>query len=137
MVKIRLTRTGKKKQAHYRVIVIQDRDKRDGKAIEYLGYYNPRTKPSTFEVDKERVKYWLSVGAQPTDTVARFLEKQGLYKVPDKKKFNKKPGKKKRAKAKEAKKDPKKDKKPETKKSEAAVKESQEESKPKETKKKS
>jgi small subunit ribosomal protein S16 len=105
MVKIRLTRIGKKGEAHYRIIAVKAREKRDTKAIEQLGFYNPGTNPSTFEVDKDRIKYWLSVGAQPTYTVARLLEKAGLYKS-FKKKFNKKAGKKKKdqAAAKEAKK---------------------------------
>lgn len=104
MVKLRLTRTGRKGEPHYRVIAIQAREKRESKAIEFLGYYNPRTNPSTFEVEEDRVKYWLSVGAQPTETVARLLARQGLYKV-EEKKFNKKPGKKaqERAEAKAAK----------------------------------
>jgi len=95
MVKIRLTRIGKKGEAHYRVIAVKAREKRDTKAIEQLGFYNPGTDPSTFEVDKDRIKYWLSVGAQPTYTVARLLEKAGLYKA-FKKKFNKAAGKKKK-----------------------------------------
>ncbi len=85
MVKIRLTRTGKKGEPHYRIVAIQSKEKRESRAIEYLGFYNPLTKPSTFQVDKKRVEYWLSVGAQPTETVARFLAKEGLYKVPAKK----------------------------------------------------
>ncbi len=93
MVKIRLTRTGKKGEPHYRVIVINTREKRESKAIEYLGYYNPRSNPSKFEVDVERIKYWLSVGAQPTETVARFLSKQKLFNKIEKK-YSKKPGKK-------------------------------------------
>lgn len=96
MVKIRLTRIGKKGEAHYRVIAVRAREKRETKAIEELGFYNPRTNPSTFEVNKDRVKYWLSVGAQPTYTVAILLEKAGLYKV-FKKKFHNKPGKKSQA----------------------------------------
>lgn len=98
MVKIRLTRTGKRNEPHYRVVAIKAREKRDSKAIEYLGYYNPRTQPSTFEVEEDRIKYWLSVGAQPTDTVARLLAKKGLYEMP-KREFKKKPGKKKQEKA--------------------------------------
>ncbi|MBN1331623.1 30S ribosomal protein S16 [Candidatus Dojkabacteria bacterium] len=98
MVKIRLTRLGRKNAPFYRVIAIQTREKRDSRAIEQLGTYDPTQNPSEFKVDKDRVKYWLGVGAQPTDTVARFLAKEGLYKV-EKKKFTKKPGKKKLEKA--------------------------------------
>lgn len=100
MVKIRLTRVGKKGAASYRVIAINSREKRDSKAIEYLGFYNPRSKPSTFEVNPERIKYWFSVGAVPTQTVAFLLAKKGLYKIETKQKFSKKPGKKKTERAK-------------------------------------
>jgi len=101
MVKIRLSRVGKKGESHYRVIAIRAREKLNGKAIEFLGFYNPRTNPSTFEIKKDRIKYWLSVGAQPTYTIARLLEKEGLYKG-KKKKFSNKPGRKKQEKLKEA-----------------------------------
>lgn len=103
MVKIRLARFGKKGEPHYRLVAIQAREKRESKAIEYLGYYNPRTKPSTVDIKKERVEYWLSVGAQPTETVAYLLSKEGLYKIEQKKKYSKKPGKKKTERAKQAK----------------------------------
>ncbi len=93
MVKLRLARFGKKHKPSYRLIAIEARTKRNGKAIEYLGYYNPMTNPSTFTYDKERVKYWLSKGAQPTDTVRSYLAKDKLVE-PLKKKFHKKPGKK-------------------------------------------
>lgn len=98
MVKIRLTRLGRKHKPFYRVIAIQAREKRDSRAIEYLGTYDPMKSPSEFIVDKDRVKYWIGTGAQPTDTVARLLAKEGLYKV-EKKKFTKKPGKKSRERA--------------------------------------
>lgn len=93
MVKIRLTRTGKTHQPTYRLIATQNRTKRDGEALEYLGFYNPRTNPSTFTFDKERVEYWLKVGAQPTETVAYLLGKEGVIKVA-KKKYTKQPGRK-------------------------------------------
>lgn len=119
MVKIRLTRTGKKGEAHYRIIAINAREKRESRAIEFLGYYNPRTNPSTYELNKERIKYWLSVGAQPTYTVSRLLDKEGLYKAV-KKKFTKKAGRKKqeREKSDEAEKGKKEEKKAEIKKEE-------------------
>jgi len=93
MVKIRLTRTGKKHAPHYRIIAIQARTKRDGEALEYLGYYNPRTNPSTVELKKDRIEYWISNGAQPTDTVKRLLVNADILKK-DKstRKFNTKPG---------------------------------------------
>ena len=77
-VRIRLRRTGAKKQASYRVVVADVRSPRDGRFIENIGHYNPRTDPATFEIDDERARYWLSQGAQPSDAVARLLEKKGL-----------------------------------------------------------
>jgi small subunit ribosomal protein S16 len=78
MVKIRLRRTGAKKQPHYRVVVADQRSPRDGKFIEAIGHYNPRTEPPTVEIDAERALYWLSVGAQPSEAVRRMLDKTGL-----------------------------------------------------------
>lgn len=53
---------------------------RDGRTVEEIGYYNPRNKPSTFNIDKERAQYWLEKGAQPSDTVAQYFVKEGLLK---------------------------------------------------------
>ncbi len=78
MVKIRLRRTGAKKQPHYRVVVTDSRSPRDGKFIENIGHYNPRTEPPTVEIDAERALYWLSVGAQPSEAVKRMLDKMGV-----------------------------------------------------------
>jgi small subunit ribosomal protein S16 len=75
MVRIRLRRTGAKKQASYRIVVADQRSPRDGKFIEILGWYNPRTTPPSFEINKERANYWLSQGAQPSAAVARLLDK--------------------------------------------------------------
>tara|TARA_B100001113_G_scaffold232434_1_gene190964 strand:- start:1163 stop:1471 length:309 start_codon:yes stop_codon:yes gene_type:complete len=72
-VKIRLKRLGKKKQPTYRVVAIDSRNHRDGKEIENLGIYNPQRDPVVFECKSDRVKYWLSVGAKPTETVERLL----------------------------------------------------------------
>lgn len=80
MLKIRLKRTGKKKEAHYRIVVIESHKPRDSKTVAEIGYYNPRTKPSTFNLDKEEAVKWLANGAQPTDTVAHFLVKEGIMK---------------------------------------------------------
>jgi small subunit ribosomal protein S16 len=80
MLKIRLKRTGKRGQPHYRIVVSEASKPRDGRTVEEIGYYNPRNKPSTFHVDKERAKYWLSKGAQPTDTVTQYFVKEGLLK---------------------------------------------------------
>jgi small subunit ribosomal protein S16 len=77
-VKIRLRRTGGKKQPSYRVVVADSRSPRDGRFIENIGNYNPRTDPATYTIDEERARYWLSQGAQPTDAVARLLEKLGI-----------------------------------------------------------
>jgi small subunit ribosomal protein S16 len=77
MVKIRLRRVGAKKQASYRVVVTDSRAPRDGRFIEAVGFYNPRTEPETIEIKEDRVLYWLNVGAQPTDAVARLLQQKG------------------------------------------------------------
>jgi small subunit ribosomal protein S16 len=78
MVKIRLRRVGAKKQPHYRVVVTDSHTPRDGRFIETIGSYNPRTDPPTVEIDAERALYWLSVGAQPSAAVQRMLDKMGL-----------------------------------------------------------
>ncbi len=77
MVKIRLTRTGSKFQASYRIIVTDSRRPRDTRPIEVLGYFNPRTRPSTEVVDEARALYWLSVGAQPTESAENILKRLG------------------------------------------------------------
>ena len=76
-VKIRLKRFGKKKSPFYRVVVIDGRAKRDGRAIEEIGKYNPLTEPSIIEINSERALYWLSVGAQPSDQVRKLLTLTG------------------------------------------------------------
>ncbi|BCX13869.1 MAG: 30S ribosomal protein S16 [Candidatus Dojkabacteria bacterium] len=92
MVAIRLTRTGRKNYATYRIVAIDSRYARDSKAIEYLGSYNPHTKEILLKED--RIKYWLSVGAKPSDTVHRMLAKKGLIEPLPTKTFKKEPGKK-------------------------------------------
>lgn len=77
MVKIRLRRTGAKKQPSYRVVVADSRAPRDGRFIEIVGHYNPRTEPVTLNLQEDRVLYWLSEGAQPTDTVRSLLNQSG------------------------------------------------------------
>jgi small subunit ribosomal protein S16 len=77
MVRIRLTRVGLKKQASYRIIVTERRTPRDSRYLESIGFYNPRTQPETLIVDEERALYWLSVGAQPSDPVARMFRTTG------------------------------------------------------------
>lgn len=77
-VKIRLRRMGAKKAPFYRVVVADSRYPRDGRFIEELGYYDPIAEPVKLTIDSERAKYWLSVGAQPTDTVKDLLKKSGV-----------------------------------------------------------
>lgn len=74
MVRIRLRRVGSRNQASYRVVVADKESPRDGRFIEIIGHYNPRTEPSTIVLKDDRVFYWLSVGAQPTEAV------DGLFK---------------------------------------------------------
>jgi small subunit ribosomal protein S16 len=74
MVKIRLRRTGKTKQPSYRVVVADSRSPRDGKFIEIIGHYNPIRRPKVLEIKADRARYWLGVGAQPSDTVAGLLK---------------------------------------------------------------
>lgn len=76
-VKIRLKRFGKKRAPFYRVVVMDSRTKRDGRAIEEIGKYHPTEEPSVIEIDSERAQYWLSVGAQPTEQVAALLKLTG------------------------------------------------------------
>lgn len=84
MLKIRLKRTGRKGQPHYRVVVAEASNNRDGHSVAEVGYYNPRTSPSTVDFDKEAIKDWLSKGAQPTETVQRLLAKEGVMEAPKK-----------------------------------------------------
>ncbi len=76
-VKIRLKRMGKIRAPHYRIVVMDSRTKRDGRAIEEIGVYHPKNDPSVIQVNSERVQYWLGVGAQPTETVVRLLKRTG------------------------------------------------------------
>ena len=77
MVKIRLKRMGMKKKPFYRIVVTDSRNARDGRFIEEIGYFNPISEPNELKIDAERAKYWLSVGAQPTDTTRALLKKSG------------------------------------------------------------
>jgi len=78
LLKIRLSRVGKKKQPAYRVVVADARAPRDGAYVEIVGHYNPRTEPTTFEIDADRVRDWLSKGAQPTLIVEKLLARRGM-----------------------------------------------------------
>ena len=77
MVRIRLRRVGAKKQASYRVVAADKEAPRDGKFLEVLGHYNPRTQPGTIHLSEDRVYYWLSVGAQPSDSVSQLFRTVG------------------------------------------------------------
>jgi small subunit ribosomal protein S16 len=77
-VKIRLTRTGKKKAPSYRVVVADSRFPRDGRFIEEIGYFDPLSKPETVKIDADKAKTWIKNGAQPTDTVRALLKKNGI-----------------------------------------------------------
>jgi small subunit ribosomal protein S16 len=79
-VKIRLRRVGRKKSPMYRIVVADSKSPRDGKFIEIVGQYQPRTGDQALNLDAERVNYWLNVGAQPTDTVRSLLRKAGVLK---------------------------------------------------------
>jgi small subunit ribosomal protein S16 len=78
-VKLRLTRVGKTKQPQYRIVAADSRSPRDGRFIEILGQYNPRTEPSTINVDNAKAVKWLAQGAQPTDRVKKLLEISGAW----------------------------------------------------------
>ena len=78
MIKLRLRRMGAKKRPSYRIVAADSRSPRDGRFIESIGYYDPITDPATLKVDEERARHWLSVGAQPSDTVRDLLRKAGL-----------------------------------------------------------
>jgi small subunit ribosomal protein S16 len=76
MLRIRLFRVGKKKQPSYRIVVADARSPRDGAIVEQVGIYNPLTDPATVVIDNEKVQKWLGVGAKPSDTVQRLLDRQ-------------------------------------------------------------
>ena len=81
VIKLRLRRMGAKKRPSYRIVAADSRSKRDGRIIEQIGFYDPLTEPATVKFNEERAAYWLSVGAQPTETVHILLRNQGL--LPD------------------------------------------------------
>lgn len=81
MVKLRLRRMGANDQPFYRIVAVDARVKRDGKYIESVGWYDPKPDPSKINIDTERAIYWLSVGAQPTDTVRSLLRKAGILQI--------------------------------------------------------
>ncbi|MCA9385181.1 30S ribosomal protein S16 [Candidatus Dojkabacteria bacterium] len=93
VVKLRLKRQGKKFQPHYRIVAVKARTKRDGESLEDLGHYSPMSKELV--INKDRVEYWLGVGAQPTDTVKGLLIKEGIVKKDKNTKVYNKPPKQK------------------------------------------
>lgn len=85
-VRIRLTRTGRKKLPSYRVVVADSRMPRDGRFIEAIGFYDPKTDPSTVDIDAEKAKTWLAKGARPSNTVSKLLVIAGITEAPPAKK---------------------------------------------------
>jgi small subunit ribosomal protein S16 len=77
-VRIRLTRVGATKQPTYRFVVSDSRNARDGRSLDTLGHYNPRTEPIEINLDEAKAREWLSRGAQPSDTVARLFRRVGV-----------------------------------------------------------
>lgn len=78
MVRIRLRRIGLKGQPSYRIVAADKENARDGRFLEILGHYNPRTDPSTLNIKEERVYHWLKNGAQPTESVAKLFQSVGV-----------------------------------------------------------
>ena len=78
MLRIRLRRVGRKKQPSYRIVVAERSMPRDGRFVEIIGFYNPRTEPETVKIQEDRALHWLSVGAQPSDAVQRLFNKYGV-----------------------------------------------------------
>ena len=79
MVKLRLRRMGAKKRPSYRIVAADSRSPRDGAFIESVGFYDPITDPATINVNLERARHWVSVGAQPTETVRSIFTKAGVF----------------------------------------------------------
>ncbi len=75
-VKLRLTRSGSKKRPFYRVVAINSGTRRDGRPLEFLGFYNPMTNPAEVKLDQEKINKWLALGAEPSDTVRSLLKQQ-------------------------------------------------------------
>jgi small subunit ribosomal protein S16 len=76
-VKIRMTRMGSKRKPFYRIVALDSKTRRDGRPLEFLGYYNPMTEPPEVKLEDERITYWLEQGAIPSDTVRSLLQKKG------------------------------------------------------------
>ena len=78
-LRIRLTRMGSKKRPFYRVIAVNSETRRDGRALDFLGHYNPMVEPNDIQIDNEKVKMWMDKGAKPTETVISLLKKSDYY----------------------------------------------------------
>lgn len=78
MIRLRLRRMGAKKRPSYRIVAADQRSPRDGRFIETIGIYDPLTDPATVRINEERARHWLTVGAQPSDTVGDLLRKAGI-----------------------------------------------------------
>jgi small subunit ribosomal protein S16 len=83
MLRIRLRRTGKKKQPSYRVVVADSRAPRDGDFVETIGLYDPLTDPPTIRIDDAKAHKWMTNGAQPSETVVKLMQRQGILAKPD------------------------------------------------------
>ncbi len=81
-VRIRLTRVGATKRPSYRVVAIDSRKPRDGRALEILGFYNPLTDPATVQLDADKLTAWISKGAQPSETVVKLMRQAGIGQEP-------------------------------------------------------
>ena len=77
-VKLRLTRMGNKKRSFFRIVATNTASRRDGRPLEFLGYYNPQVSPADIKIDTERAQAWIKTGAQPTETVKALLKKAGM-----------------------------------------------------------
>ncbi|NLY41534.1 MAG: 30S ribosomal protein S16 [Desulfovibrionales bacterium] len=77
-LKLRLTRMGSKKKPFYRIVAVNSEARRDGRALDYVGYYNPMTDPADIKIDQDKVAMWMQRGAKPTETVQSLLKKSGL-----------------------------------------------------------
>lgn len=77
-VRIRLRRTGTKKKPAYRIVVADSRFAQNGRFLEILGHYNPRTQPKTLELNEEKIRHWLKNGARPTEIVTKLLKAKGI-----------------------------------------------------------
>ncbi len=84
MLRMRLTRVGKKKQPSYRIVIMDSRSPRDGAYLDRVGFYNPRTDPPTVELDTEKASVWIQRGVQPSDPVRAMLQKAGVLERAEK-----------------------------------------------------